>query len=232
MQLLAHMSTTNQNHRTERLAAGASITYDDIQAINGINARIVGYSNAKHYGFFKALFANEDIQSLLILGVYHGRDIAFMLSVLERYCANRGVQIVGVDKFTDTACADWPEQKHAMNWAQAGFGRAPAFETALRNVQHPNVRLIKSTDSEYLANTPRKFDVIYLDTSHDHETVSRQFRQIKRIANPGAVICGDDYSDESNAGGSWGVKRAVTEAFAHHGVFADWIWFARVEDLK
>lgn len=220
--------------RYDMMRSGANITKEDVDAINRINSRVLGYSNERHYAFFKTLFGVPDINSVLILGVYHGRDMCYMFDVLERYHPGRKVRIIGVDKFEDAACADWPEDKKGKNWVEAGFGTPPDSEAAQRNIRalFPNLTdsdfaVVSMRDEQYLTDHSLNFDAIYLDTAHDHATVSRQLRQVRRIANPGAVVCGDDYSDE----GTWGVKRAVEEAFSIHHIFADWIWFSSVEKL-
>lgn len=214
--------------RYDQMRSGANITPEDATAINHINGRIIGYSNERHYAFFKTLFGVEDIKRVLILGVYHGRDIAYMLDVLARYHPGRQVEIVGVDKFTNDACDDWPADRKALNWAQAGFGTPPSLEGAILNVGAAPVKLHKAHDSDYLELTEEKFDVVYLDTAHDEKTVSRQLSQVRRVCNPEAILCGDDYSNE----GTWGVKKAVEQSFTIHHIFADWIWFSSVEKLN
>lgn len=213
------------------LTEAQALTAQDHAEVWDITRRIPGYSDAKHYAFFKSLFGRTGIRSILVLGVYHGRDIAFMQSVLAgRTIALDGdaVWIVGVDKFTDTACADWPQERAAMGWDEAGFGLAPDFAAARANTASDHVSLIRSDDEAFLATTAMRFDCVYLDTSHDYATVKRQLGHMQRICAPGALICGDDYSDA----GRWGVKSAVADSFNRSYLFADWIWFANLEDLK
>jgi hypothetical protein len=52
---------------------------------------------------------------VLILGVYFGHDIVFMLDASRR--AGCRIEITGVDKFSDDACADWPEALRDRSWA-------------------------------------------------------------------------------------------------------------------
>lgn len=86
------------------------LTQDDKHRVAAINGDIHGWSGYAQYGFFKAAFAAHDIRHLLMLGVYMGRDIAYILDILKRYYPNKEVMIVGVDKFSDTPCADWPPE--------------------------------------------------------------------------------------------------------------------------
>lgn len=198
----------------------------DEKSIAQISARIPGYSAAVHYAFFKSLLAATDIKEVLILGVYHGRDIAFLIDALTRYHPGRRIKIVGVDKFDDQPCADWPEEKRKESWEAAGMGPAPTIESAMDNLQDRSgdvtLDLVKSDDSQFIGTTGQQFDFIYLDTSHDYATVWRQLRTISKMCWSDTLICGDDYSDN----GTWGVKRAVTQAFQNHSVFGNWIWMA------
>ena len=212
------------------IVGGVALSQQDEARCAAIMSRVRGYSDGKHYAFFKALLARPEVKDVLILGVYHGRDIAFMRDCL--LSAGRiDVWIVGVDKFSDTPCADWPAGSIGKSWQDAGFGPPPDIEQARRNCGAETsgpVLLSESDDERFLAHTEGKFDAVYLDTSHDFATVNRQLKQVRRVCKPSAIICGDDYSDR----GTWGVKRAVTASFNQHTVFAGWIWASGNELLK
>lgn len=220
---------------TAAVALGVELSAPEVARVEAICERVRGYSDGKQYAFFRELLALPDVHDVLVLGVYHGRDIAFMRDCLLE--ANRtDVRIVGVDKFSDTPCADWPPGSAGKGWQEAGFGPPPSLEQAMRNCGADTscpVTLIESDDAQFLTNTPFKFDAAYLDTSHDEKTVARQIAQLRAVLNPDAIICGDDYSDTSNVGGgNWGVKSAVTAAFTSHLIFADWIWVSSMSLLK
>jgi hypothetical protein len=89
------------------------------------------------------------------------------------------------------------------------------------------VHLIRQHDSAFLAGSRARYDLIYLDTSHDYETVIRQMRQAALLLSPNGIMAGDDYSDA----GTWGVCRAVSEAAPGHAVFGGWIWIATQDEL-
>jgi predicted O-methyltransferase YrrM len=201
----------------------------DIERLEEICRFVPGYSDARHFQFFRHLLASRQIESILILGVYFGRDIAFLLEAARR--AGRRVTMTGVDKFSDDACADWPIEKRGQSWEQAGFGAAPSLEAATAHINPfragATVNLVREHDEAFLATTSARYDLIYLDTSHDYETVIRQMRQAARRLTGNGVLAGDDYSDA----GTWGVRRAVTEAAPGHTVFAGWIWLATQADL-
>lgn len=212
------------------------LNHEDAVALQRIQEIIPGYSGFVHQGFFKMLLAQPNVNNLLILGVYHARDIAIILDLARRWRRERPLFVWGVDKFTDTACADWPEDKKSMTWGEAGFGSPPSTVLGVKQNIYRAVgplpgwmdyNIVQADDAEFLemhAEKPLKFDVVYLDTSHDEQTVKRQLAQVPKVLHPGGIICGDDYSDDSNAGGNWGVKKAVTEIHPKHTVFGNWIW--------
>ncbi len=212
-------------------------THEDQVACDQIARYIPGYSGYIHQAFFKMLLNEPNVNNILILGVYHGRDMALILDLAKRWRPTRPLYVWGVDKLTDAACADWPPDKLEMNWQQAGFGLPPAspyeIKRSLQRVVGPlpdgiDFNIVQSDDSVFLEGHARhalKFDAVYLDTSHDEKTCLRQIEQVKKVIAPGAFICGDDYSDDSNApGGNWGVKKAVNASFDRHELFGNWIW--------
>lgn len=215
-----------------------ALNHEDGVALSRICGLIPGYSGITHQGFFKMLLTDPKINNVLMLGVYHGRDMAIILDLARRWRPEIPLCLWGVDKFTDDACADWPEEKKGLSWRVAGFGEPPCGVVGVKkNIYHAvgplrpahGYTVLQSDDSEYLLHHGRsphglKFDAVYCDTSHDFVSVSRQIEQSKYVLRPGGILCGDDYSDDSNAGGSWGVKKAVTVAFPRHTVFGNWIW--------
>jgi len=193
---------------------------------------VPGYSGAGHIDFWSALMSHQGWSRLLMLGVYYGRDLS-LLCELAKEQPDRQFTFAGVDKFDDVACADWPDKKKKLGWEAAGFGSPPSFSTAHSNIEKhkpTNVTMIlhEHDDSTILRSKCQPFDIVYLDTAHDYETVKRQIGQMKNISHPDTLICGDDYSDE----GTWGVKRAVSEAFPDHHVSAGWIWSAPFNSIK
>jgi hypothetical protein len=206
------------------------MTPEDRRRMDAIRQSVPGYSEGVHYAFFKHLIRCADIKRLLILGVYHGRDIAYLIDNARALA--RPLQVVGVDKFSDDFCADWPKERQALNWQRAGFGTPPSFAAAQAHLARlgfaDSVTVIQQRDEDFLAACSERFDAIYIDTSHDYETVARQIRQTSGLLTDDGVICGDDYSDQ----GTWGVKRAVTELVPGHVVFANWIWIGARSQIK
>ena len=200
-----------------------------LDGMGPIMERVPGWSRGHHFLFFKAVMhAMPELRSILILGVYMGRDICFMLEAAKF----RPLQVVGVDKFNAEPCDDWPVEKRGMTWEEAFHCLPPSLELAAKNINAlppHDVSLIKADDADFLPGVTRSFDMIYVDTSHDKATCLRQFAQVKKLCHPNTIIAGDDYE---NLEATWGVKDAVAEAFTTHQVLADTIWFAGAGDYK
>lgn len=205
-----------------------TITQEDRNAIAAISARVPGWSDERQYGFFKVMLADKpELKDLLMLGVYHGRDIAFVLDILARYHPGRVVNITGVDRFSKEKCADWPDW--AGSWEQLTHGMpAPSFEAATANTLSPLVTLVMMDDVAFLESCEAKYDLAYVDTSHDYESVKKLLQLVRNVCRSDAIVCGDDFSNLNG----WGVERAVTESFSQFFLHAGWIWNAHVSLLK
>jgi hypothetical protein len=188
-----------------------------------IAMNVPGYSDKSREIAFRYLLTKykPKPKRVLIIGVYFGRDIVMMSHIMKT-----GL-IVGVDKFSDDFCDDWPEDLRDKNWEDAGFGPAPDLASAKRNVQryaHKEVKihLIRQRDEDYLSSCRDKFNMIYLDTSHDEMTVSRQIRQAIPLVDEGGILAGDDFGDI----GIWGVKSAVEKCLVKFEVLSGMVWYS------
>ena len=192
----------------------------------------IGYSGRRHWRFWKHLLSRQRPKKILILGVYFGRDIAYLLQLGK--LVGHTPEILGVDKFEDRFCDDWPQELRQKSWDEAGFGRAPSFEAASANLrrlghQLDRVRLVSSRAEDFLRETQEKFDFIYIDTAHDYHSTVELVGLSQARLEPGGQIGGDDYSDE----GTWGVKSAVSECFSKHSTFrGSQIWLAKGSDWR
>lgn len=190
---------------------------------DAISGRIRGWSNANHYLFFKSwLDAFPEAKSFLIVGVYLGRDISFLLDA----AGERPLNVTGVDKFNALPCDDWPPEKRHMTWEQAFNCPPPDMETAAKNINaklpHHSVNLIKADDKDWLEGATGAYDLCFYDSSHDGDSVRRQIRQGHKLCHPGTIVAGDDYA---NVQKEWAVEDAVKEAFKYHYHIEYRIWF-------
>lgn len=206
-------------------AAGTAAQPADITLKMAIDRVCRGWSSEVHWGFFNQVFTKvPTIQKICILGVYFGRDTAYMATIL-RHLGRGDFHITGVDKFSDAPCADWAPEQRGKSWEEAGFGPAPQLEVTRANLEAlglmDQVTLHAAAAEDFLDATNAVFDFIYVDTSHDYVTTRDTIlRALPRLA-PQGLIAGDDFSDE----GTWGVARAVRELCPSVRVFGNWIWF-------
>jgi hypothetical protein len=196
---------------------------------DAINSRIRGWSNANHYWFFKSwLDAFPEAKSVLIVGVYLGRDISYLLDA----AGDRELVVTGVDKFNAEPCDDWPAEKRGMTWEQAFNCPPPDADKARLNIfesagQRLGLCLVKADDKEWLESATGAYDLIFLDASHEYASISRQIRAVHKLCHPFTIVSGDDYA---NVMPGWGVETAVKEAFKSHQHIDYRIWFAGSED--
>jgi hypothetical protein len=180
----------------------------------------------------RSVILRQSPKSLLVLGVYHGRDIC-LIGCTASENPEKAIEVIGIDKFSDSPCDDWDVEKRKLSWEEAGFGEAPSIEKARSNIErfrpsNMKVGLVISDDAEYLSGCKRKFDAIYIDTSHDYDSVKKIISLCGDVCSENGVIFGDDY--EGNP--KWGVKKAVSELFADHSVHESSVWVAMAKDLK
>lgn len=185
-----------------------------------------GWATMAHWTWQQQVLTKlPDIRKICMLGVYMGRDVAYMAAHLADL-REPPFQITAVDLFSDVPCADWPEEKRGMSWEEAGFGGAPQLGAVRQNLETLGlaayVDLVKQDGSAFLRESTEQFDLIYIDTSHDYETTRDTILAALPRLGPAGLLAGDDYSDE----GTWGVKKAVTELCPEVRVFQNWIWFA------
>jgi hypothetical protein len=196
-----------------------------------IDAECPGYSGRAHWLFFKSVLARLTTPDICILGVYNGRDIAYMAKILQASEASH-YTITGVDKFTDSPGDDWPKDVRHLSWRDAGFGDPPEMQRAHSHLKNlglaANVCLHQARADDFLNNTSQFFDFIYIDISHDYDsTIVAIDASIPRL-KPGGLLAGDDFSDQ----GTWGVGRAVRDRFDQFQLYFNWLWLAEAADYR
>ncbi len=200
-------------------------TTEDFQRTDAINVHVPGWSNPNHYCFFRTMLERFPIKSVLMLGVYHGRDLAYIEDIQKRLMPGRGLNLVGVDLFEAGPMQDWPEHCKNKTWQEMGFGPNPSEKAATINA--PSASIVKSNSIEYLKGCLSSFDLIYFDTSHDENTLRDELRACVGCVHSETLLSGDDYNDNPN----WGVKRVVDRSFKDKRIYPP-IWLSSVELLK
>jgi len=190
-----------------------------------------GYSGLQHWNFFNGIFADPAMRDICILGVYRGRDLAYIASIMKRL-KRSDFRLVGVDRFEDSYGADWPSDVRQLTWEQAGYGKPPDMNVTQENLRKlnldQNVYLHQASAQDFLASSSEKFDFIYIDISHDYQTTLEAIDLAIPRLKPGGLIGGDDFSDQ----GTWGVATAVRDSFFKYEVISNWIWTAQTKDYK
>ncbi len=194
-----------------------------------IDAICPGWSDVKQWRFFESLVKELPAASnVLMLGVFNGRDMAYILEHAKAKVKNVGVH--GVDLFDDVPGDDWNVEDMGKTWMQAQGIEPPSISKTNKNLiecgaSELNFRLLKHSHLEFFSTwLIGKFDAIYIDLSHDYQTTAEAIILSKRFLVPGGTLCGDDYSNE----GTWGVKRAVDELCPHADIHDGWIWSKRI----
>lgn len=199
--------------------------------MDDINAACPGWSGPQHWRFFEHILRNNTIKDVLMLGVYMGRDLAYLSAIAREL--HRPIALTGVDLFADVPGADWLPSQSSMTWQQAHGAEPPSIERAMdclrRAGEWDGVSLVRALAQDFLQGTEcGQYDFIYVDTSHDYQTTADVIDLAMPHLRESGVIAGDDFSNQ----GTWGVKRAVEERFENPAIHSGWIWQVRKNDYQ
>jgi predicted O-methyltransferase YrrM len=70
------------------------------------------------------------------------------------------------------------------------------------------------TAARIIAHGPMRFDLIFIDASHDYESVKADIWAWLPLLTPDGILCGHDYM-------RWGVKQAVRQFIPKHRLVPD-----------
>ncbi len=205
---------------TDNLCRMVGVGQKDVERLRELKEGVPGWSELAHFIFFRELLRAKPNASVLVCGVYNGLDLRYMAGIAQDL--GHTVRLVGVDLFENAETADWPDEDKGkgLTWEQSSFhAPGPSLENSRKNC--PSAELHKGDAVAFMRNCQEKFDIIYLDDSHDYLTVSAEIPAALSILKPGGLIAGDDYVWRNNE-----VKQAVCELLPHHAVMFQRIWLA------
>mgnify|MGYP001227466759 CR=1 FL=1 len=198
-----------------------------------INFYCHGYSSRKQWKLFHEIFSqNKNFKNLALLGVYHGKDLAFMCCALYKNKI-KDFKIYAVDLFEDVPGKDWGNQN--LKWADINHGPPPSLEKSKNIINmlgfEKHVNFIKG-DFSLLKNINKKLDFAYIDLSHDYQTTIDAINLVSSLSHKETVIMGDDFFDGETLGSPWGVKKAVKEKFTNFTIHQNYFWESNIQNLK
>jgi predicted O-methyltransferase YrrM len=163
---------------------------------------INGWSQISEQGLlFEVITENIESDKLNIaeIGVYQGRGTSIINVILINKKIN--YNYYGIDHFIGSV-----EHKKGVDY----------YGITLNNLKkllddYDNIKIIKNDSLSESKNYPDNyFDIVYIDASHDYESVKNDILTWIPKIKDGGIICGDDY-----IGGWPGVVKAVNEVFEH-----------------
>lgn len=159
----------------------------------GIN----GWSSFKDQGELIKLIIKELDKSFLNIaeiGVYMGRGTAMWNVELINH--NIDYDYLAIDHFSGST-----EHNHDVDYYNITLNNLKPIIDKVKIIKNDSLNECKNHTDEY-------FDVVYIDASHDYESVKEDIIAWLPKVKKGGIICGDDYTP------GWpGVMRAVNEVF-------------------
>lgn len=101
------------------------------------------------------------------------------------------------------------------------------FSTNVKLLTNGNVRPIRVDCHKFIADWKGPIKFVYIDASHDYESVSKTIKALIPHLIPGGFLCGDDFlsANKNRADLNGGVERAVVELLPGFQQIQNlWIW--------
>jgi hypothetical protein len=128
------------------------------------------------------------------IGVYKGRGTS--LWVVELINKKINFNYYAIDHFMGSE-----EHDKSINYLDITKKNLKPIINNIKLIQNDSIIESKNYDDNF-------FDIVYIDASHDYESVKKDIISWIPKVKPGGIICGDDYTE-----GWIGVMEAVDEIF-------------------
>jgi glycosyltransferase involved in cell wall biosynthesis/Flp pilus assembly protein TadD len=169
--------------------------------------------------FYAWMAANPGYRRFVEVGVWKGHSISFLAGQLRH---REGVEIYAVDLF---------ESSKAFEGKKRLRDQLPYIQQVYEaNLERTNTRelitdMVARSDRAAEQFADGSLDVVFIDASHNYESVKRDIRAWRPKVRPGGILAGHDYSNPD-----WpGVKRAVDNCLSDVPV-RSWgsCWYAEI----
>ena len=172
---------------------------------------LTGYASMQEQGkLLNLILSNLPLTKIRIaeIGVYMGRGTA--LWNVELINQNRDYEYYAIDHFRGSA-----EHIKTIDYYSITLENLKCFENNLKIIKNSSVDESKKYPDNY-------FDIVYLDASHDYQSVKDDILAwFPKIKN-GGYICGDDY-----IAGWPGVVKAVDEVLGRISRVGGQQWYGK-----
>ena len=163
------------------------------------------------------LIKRHGFTDVVELGVWKGKTLKYVVS------KNPDINYTGVDLFSElpnnteetyTPGENGHEWDHEAHWD----------DLSRFCDQHPNATLLRSdTASAVHSFDNESVDMVFVDASHDYESVKADIQAWLPIIRKGGIMAGHDYCENFP-----GVPAAVIEQFGVPTLLDDTVWMVRV----
>ena len=159
---------------------------------------VFGYFSRAQRAFYDRMVAEAPDPAVFIeVGCLLGKSTIYLAQAIQAVRSYAGSP--GTGKFIQIHAVDWFKGSD-----EPAFRTEPAlqgidFKTEfLRNIMSANVHKVVRThtgESTAVARTfaPASADMVFIDGSHDYESVKRDILAWRSVVKPGGVLAGDDY---------------------------------------
>jgi beta-1,4-mannosyl-glycoprotein beta-1,4-N-acetylglucosaminyltransferase len=161
---------------------------------------------------------------VLEIGSWHCRSSRFIADNLPKngqlFCCDTWIGSSGEDAMHGSAHQERGDHAHQWWWCNA-------HEHILEGRVVP-IRMHSVNAAHTLAHLKMEFDLIFIDASHDYDSVKEDIESWLPMLKPSGIMCGHDFYPEGEEPFAWmGVRQAVLEKFPEAQKFATSLWYVR-----